>query len=157
MKKTQALLDKLTYKLSDSVTRPIHLEYTSRRKEIERIWAKPDNYYQMLQEYDSTVEALLAISIFYRHVMGHIKGAASFYAFINKKVIKDKNCAIRIGKSVYDYEQQRHVLASVISFKELQEKYQIGARFYEYSDTLQFMKNCKDLFYMKEYEENDPF
>lgn len=157
MEEQSSVLDKLTYKLSGSVTRSIYLEYTSMRKEIDRIWAKPDNNYQMLQEYDSTVEALLAISIFYRHVMVHIEGAASFYTSINKKGIKDKECAIRLGKSVYDYEQQRHVLAAVISFKELQEKYQIGARFYEYSDTLQFMKNCKDLFYMKEYEENDPF
>ena len=129
MKEQSSVLDKLTYKLSGSVTRPIYLEYTSRRKEIDRIWGKPDNNYQMLQEYDSTVEALLAISIFYRHVMGHIEGAASFYALINKKVIKNKECAIRIGKSVYDYEQQRHVLAAVISFKEFQEKYQIKLLF----------------------------
>lgn len=77
MEDNTSILDILTYKLSGSVTRPIYLEYSSRKKEIDRIWAKPDNHYQVLQEYESTVEALLAISIFYRHVMGHIEGAAS--------------------------------------------------------------------------------
>lgn len=157
MEEQTPLLDKLTYKLPSSVTRPIYLEYNSRRKEIDRIWAKPDNNYQMLQEYESTVEALLAVSIFYKHVMGFMQGATSFYTSINKKDVTDKECAIRIGKSVYDYEQQRHLVAAIMSFKEFQDRYQMGPWFYEYSDMVQFLKNCKDLFYMKEYEENDPF
>ena len=60
----------LTYKLPSNVTHPIYLEYNSRRRELDRIWANPENNYQMLQDYISTIEALLAISIFYRHVMG---------------------------------------------------------------------------------------
>ena len=157
MEEQTSLLDKLTYKLPGLVTRPIYLEYKTRKKEIERIWTKPSNNYQMLQEYESTVEALLAISIFYRHVMGHIEGAASFYTSINKKGCTGRECAIRIGKSVYGYEQQRHLLAAIMSFKEFQYRYQMGPWFYEYSDTVQFLKNCKNLYFMKENEENDPF
>lgn len=155
MEENTPILDKLTYKLPGSVTRPIYLEYSSRRKEIDRIWAKPDNNYKVLQKYESTVEALLSVSIFYRHVLGHIEGAASFYTSINRRGGTDKECAIRIGKSVYDQEQQRHILAAVLSFSDFQEKYQLGPWFYEYSDIVQFLKNCKDLFYMKEYEEDD--
>lgn len=156
MEDNTSILDILTYKLSGSVTRPIYLEYSSRKKEIDRIWAKPDNHYQVLQEYESTVEALLAISIFYRHVMGHIEGAASFYTSVNRKRGgTDKECAIRMGNSVYDSEQQRHILSAIIAFSDFQERYQLGPWFYEYSDTVQFLKNCKDLYYMKEYEEND--
>lgn len=67
-----SIINILTYRLPGNVTRPIYLEYNSRRRELDRIWANPENHYQMLQDYVSTVEALLAISIFYRHVMGHM-------------------------------------------------------------------------------------
>lgn len=77
MKQTP-LINILTYKLPSNVTHPIYLEYNSRRRELDRIWANPENNYQMLQDYISTIEALLAISIFYRHVMGHMLGAVSF-------------------------------------------------------------------------------
>ena len=78
------IINILTSRLPGNVTRPIYLEYDSRRKEIDRIWANAENHYQMLQSYVSTVEALLAISIFYRHVMGHMNGAVSLYESVNR-------------------------------------------------------------------------
>ena len=66
------LINILTFGLPGIVTRPIYLEYNSRRRELDRIWANPENHYQELQGCVPTVEALLAISLFYRHVMGHM-------------------------------------------------------------------------------------
>jgi hypothetical protein len=81
---SSSILDKLSYKLSSQVTGPLYLDYKSKRREIDRIWAKPNNAYGMLQNYETTVDALLAISLFYRHVLGHIQGASSFYTSVNK-------------------------------------------------------------------------
>lgn len=53
----------LTSGLPGNVTRPIYLEYDSRRRELDRIWANPENHYQVLQGYVSTVEALFSISM----------------------------------------------------------------------------------------------
>lgn len=150
-----SIINILTYGLPGNVTRPIYLEYNSRRRELERIWANPENHYQMLQRYVSTVEALLAISLFYRHVMGHMQGAVSFYSSVNKKIGRDKECAIKVGKTVLDSDQQRHLLSAIIKFGQIQDKYQLAPVFFEYSETIQFLKNCRDLFYQKEYEEDD--
>ena len=75
MEQTSSLINILASKLPGSVTRPMYLEYNNRKREIERIWANPENHYKMLQDYKSTVESLLAISLFYRYVLGHIQGA----------------------------------------------------------------------------------
>ena len=150
-----AIINILTYGLPGNVTRPLYLEYNSRRRELDRIWANPENHYQMLLGYVSTIEALLAISLFYRHVMGHMQGAVSFYSSVNKRAGIDKECAIKVGKTVLDSDQQRHLLSAVIKFGQIQDKYQLAPVFFEYSETIQFLRNCKDLFYQKEYEEDD--
>lgn len=155
MKQFIPFINILTFGLPGNVTRPIYLEYNSRRRELDRIWANPENHYQILQGYVSTVETLLAISLFYRHVMGHMQGAVSFYSFVNKRTGKDKDCAIKVGKTILDHEQRRHLLSAVITFGRIQDKYQLAPGFFEYSDTIQFLRNCKDLFYVKEYEEDD--
>ena len=155
MEQSIPVINVLTYGLPGNVTRPIYLEYNSRRRELDRIWANPENRYQELQGYVPTVEALLAISLFYRHVMGHMQGAVSFYSSVNKKSGREKECAIKVGQTILDNEQQRHLISAVIAFANIQDKYQLAPVFFEYSDTLQFMRNCKDLFYVKEYEEDD--
>lgn len=149
------IINILTYKLPVDITRPIHLEYNSRRTKIDRIWTNPKYNFQMLQGYASTVEALLAISIFYRHVMGHIQGAVSFYKSVNRNSGMNNECAIKVGGMVLDGQQQKRLSSAVIKFNQIQEKYQLDAAFFEYSETIQFMKNCKDLFYKKEYEEDN--
>ena len=154
MQNNTPILNILTKGLSGAVTHPIYLEYNSRRKELDRIWANADNNYQMLYNHVSIVEALLAISLFYRHVMGYMQGATSFYISVNQRC-SGKECAISIGKSVLDKNQQNHLLAAVIRFNKIQDKYQLTPAFFEYSETIQFLRNCKDLFYQPEYEEDD--
>lgn len=149
------IINILTSRLPGNVTRPIYLEYNSRRRELDRIWANPENHYQMLQDYVSTVEALLAISIFYRHVMGHIQGAVSFYKSVNRNSGMNNECTIKVGGMVLNDQQQKHLTSAVIKFNQIQEKYQFDSAFFEYSETIQFMRNCKDLFYKKEYEEDN--
>ena len=153
--KQSPIINTLTYRLPATITRPIYLEYKSRRGELDRIWANSENNYQMLQNYISTIEALLAISIFYRHVMGHMYGAVSFYMSVKQKSDMGDKCAIKIGDTVLDNEQQRHLLSAVIKFNQIQDKYQLPLVFFEYSETIQFLRNCKDLFYTKEYEEDN--
>ena len=149
------LINILTFGLPGNVTRPIYLEYNSRRRELDRIWANPENHYQELQGYVPTVEALLAISLFYRHVLGHIQGANSFYKTLKQHCGAEKECSISIGSTVLDYKQQRRLEALMISFNQIQDKYQIYPAFYEFSETAQFLKNCKDLLTLREYETDD--
>lgn len=149
------IINILTFGLPGNVTRPMYLEYNSRRRELDRIWANPENNYRMLQGYTPTVEALLGISLFYRHVMGHMTGATSFYKSVNKNRERGKECAIKVGNTILDGKQQRYLLSAVIAFGQIQDKYQLYPAFFEYSETIQFLRNCKELFYQKEYEEDD--
>lgn len=149
------IINILTSGLPGNVTRPIYLEYDSRRRELDRIWANPENHYQMLQGYVSTVEALLAISIFYRHVMGHMQGAVSFCKSVNRTSGMRNECAIKVGKMELDNKQQKRLLSAVIKFNQIQEKYQLDSGFFEYSEAIQFIRKCRELFYQEEYEKDD--
>ena len=149
------LINILTSGLPGNVVRPLHQKYNNRRREIDRIWANPDNNYKMLQDYVATVETQLAISLFYRYILGHIYGATSFYKSVNANNRKDIECSIKVGNTVFDSQQQRHLLTAVIQFDNIQDKYQLAPMVFEYSETVQFLRNCKELFYQKEYEEDD--
>ena len=92
-----SLINNLTFGLPVNVARPLYQEYSNRKREIDRIWATPENKYKMLQDYVSTVEALLAISLFYRHVLGHIQGATSFYKSVNANNGNASACSIKVG------------------------------------------------------------
>ena len=155
MEQTASLLNILTYKLPGIVTRPLFIEYNNRLREIDNILAWEESCYRALVDYQTVVELLLALSLFYRHVLGHIQGATSFYKTVNSRNGRDKESAIKVGKYVLDKVQQNHLLAAVITFNEIQTKYQLYSGFYEFSETSQFLKNCKNLLNIGEYEEDD--
>ena len=149
------LINILTSGLPGNVIRPLYQEFNSRRQEIDRIWANPENNYSMLQDYAATVDALLAISLFYRHILGHMHGATSFYKSVNANKRNTTECSIKVGNTVLDSQQQRKLLAAVIQFGKIQNKYQLPTILFEYSETVQFLRNCKEIFYLKEYEEDN--
>ena len=149
------LINILTSGLPGNVIRPLYQEFNSRRQEIDRIWANPDNNYSMLKDYATTVDALLAISLFYRHILGHMHGATSFYKSVNANKRNTTECSIKGGNTVLDSQQQRKLLAAVIQFGKIQNKYQLPTILFEYSETVQFLRNCKEIFYLKEYEEDN--
>ena len=150
MEQTAPLINILTYHLPGTITRPMFMEYNNRLREIGNILAWEKSAYRILQNYQTVVESLLAISLFYRHVLGHIHGATSFYKTVNSRNGCEKESAIKVGRYVLDRVQQNHLLATVISFNEIQAKYQLYPAFYEFSETSQFLKNCKDLLNLKE-------
>ena len=150
--KKSPILNILTTGLPGAVTHPIYLEYNSRKREVNNVLEKYDNY-KVLQHYSSTIDALLSMCLFYRHVMGHMMGAASFYISVNKG--REKECPIKIGELLLDKEQQGHLWSAVIKFSQIQDKYQLGPKFFEFSETIQFLRNCKELFELKEYEKDD--
>lgn len=147
------LINILCKALPGNVTRPLYQEYDKRLAEINRIWAKDENNYQVLMKYEETVQSLLAVSLFYRHVLGHMKGAADFYNDLNKE--REKECVIKIGSSTIDKKQYNKLLGATIAFGQIKIAYQIQDSFFEFSETLQFLRNCMDLYYRPEYEEEN--
>ena len=96
------------------------------------------------------------MSLFYRHVLGHLQGAISFYKTVNQRS-GEKESRISIGSTLLDKKAQGQLEAIRISFKQIEDRYQIYPAFYEFSETAQFLRNCKDLLAIPEYEKDDSF
>ena len=156
MEQSSALINILTYNLPGAITRPLFTEYNNRVKEIGDILGWEDSAYKELCEYESVIESLLAMSLFYRYVLGHFQAVTSFYKTVNQRCGSEKECAIKIGRIVLDKEQQNHLLGAVIAFGKIREKYNIFPAFFEFSETAQFLRNCKDLLTVKYYEDEEP-
>ena len=154
MEQADSLINILTDRLSGTIKTPLLTEYNNRLREIGNILSWEESNYRVLLDYKAAIEALLAMSLFYRYVLGHIQGATSFYKTVNSKNGNEKECAIKVARFVLDKEQQNYLLATVIAFNEIQVKYQIHPSFYEFSETSQFLKNCKDLLILGEYADD---
>lgn len=141
------------YDLPAAVAQPLHREYEGKWAEIERILATPGNNYQELMGYESTVQSLLALSLFYRYVYGHIETASGFYVAINKGQKRERS--IKIGTSVFNKDEQNKIIGAIITFESICFRFQIQPAFFCFSETIQFVRKCRDLFLTPEYEEDD--
>lgn len=139
------LINILCYKLAGDVSRAVHSEYENRWNEIKNIWKFPNNRFKILEKYSKTVQNLLAMSTFYRRVLSGMDGACDFYKTITKDVSGDNERTIAIGRYQFNKNEYNKLLAIRISFRKFHEKYGISKAFMEYTDTYEFLKNCKEL------------
>ena len=117
------LIKYLCSNLPGNITRPMYQDYEKRWAEINTILKQEGNNYQVLREYETTVQSLLAASLFYRFVLAHMKGAAGFYNAINKN--REKECVVKIGDSVLDKKQYNKLLGATIAFEKIRNIFQI--------------------------------
>lgn len=148
-----SVINILCHELPASVTQPMHREYEGKWAEIERILTATGNKYEELLGYESALQALLAMSLFYRYVFGHLRAASEFYVAVNKGI--DVERPIKIGKGEFNKAEQNKILGAIITFERICRRFQIPSSFFEFSETLQFVRNCKALFLTPEYEEDD--
>lgn len=149
-----SLINIFASRLPASITKPICREYDWRKTEIQRVWSAGYERYQVLESFESTVDALLALSIFYRHVVVNLDGASSFYVKINKDA--EKAMPIKIGNFEFNDEERRKLMAIHIQLGKITDRYQITPYFFKYADTLDFLRNCLDLYNTPEQNgEND--
>ena len=140
------LINILCYKLSGDLSRAVYNEYENRLNEIKQIWEYPQNRFIVLAPYSKTIQHLLAISTFYRRVLSGMDGACDFYKTVNK--CKDKSeSAIAIGKYRLDKSEYNKLLAIQISFNKLRDKFGIDEQLFNYTETEEFLTNCKNIFY----------
>jgi hypothetical protein len=137
------LINILCANLPGDVSRSVYNEYESRWDEVERIWTSYPDGFVHLKQYKTTVMHLLAMSTFYRRVLSGFDGARDFYKTISKADYNQKaGRAILIGKYKLDEEQYRKLQAVQISFCKLKEKFGIPDTFFEYFETIDFLRHC---------------
>lgn len=141
------LINILCYKLPGDLSRAVHKEYENRWNEIQRILVYPKTRFKVLENYPKTLQCLLAMSTFYRRVLSGMEGASDFYKTVNKDVSNNRCRPIAIGKYRLDKEEYNKLLAIHISFQKMREKFGINEQLFEYTETEEFLTNCKDYYY----------
>lgn len=137
----EALIKILCKDLPGEVTKPLFNEFNQRWSEIENIWQQNGNIYPALQEHKSAVRTLLAMSTYYRRVISGFAGATDFY----KKVTGGDltiDRPVKIGNYSMSLSENKQLWKVQKAFSELRNKYQIADSFFDYDDTLGFLRNC---------------
>lgn len=135
------MIENFCHKLPVEISRPMYYEYYNRLKEIDFII---DNRtaYKKLQEDRKVVELILSLSIFYKRVVANIKGASSFATAVFKD---SKASAIRIGNYDLTHQEKNKLLAIVINYRKLLEKYEISHDIITTAENRDFIRKIKDL------------
>ncbi len=136
MTKDTPIINILTYQLPYNLANQIYNEYQSRVKEANYLI---ENFkaYKPLKDSLKTIELLLSLSIFHRRVITNLDGAVKFYGTVTKK---GKTDTIRIGSYDLTLEEKNKILAVVINYNHLLEKFSIPPIVMEYHETREFLK-----------------
>ncbi len=141
MNQKSPLINILTYQLPFQLSNQIYNEYQSRLKEANFLI---DNYktYAKLKDNLHTVELFLSISIFHKRVVTNLDGAIKFYGTVTKKGETD---TIRVGAYNLTGEERNKMLAVVLNYNQLLQRFSIPPSVMEYYETREFLKKLISL------------
>ena len=83
------------------------------------------------------------MSTFYRRVLTGLDGACDFYKTVTNN--QNSGYSIVVGNYKFDKDEYNRLLAIHISFRKLREKYGIEEPFFDYTETEEFLTNCKNI------------
>jgi hypothetical protein len=131
------LINILTYKLPYELSNQIYNEYQGRLREAKYLI---ENYktYGVLKEEIKTVEILLSLSIFHKRIIANLDAAVKFYGTVSR--ISQADTVIRIGGYNLTGNEKNRLLAIVLNYKQLIEKFSITSDFMEYYETKELLK-----------------
>ncbi|MCB0536428.1 MAG: hypothetical protein KDE33_02770 [Bacteroidetes bacterium] len=135
------IINILTYQLPFKLANQIYNEYQNRMKEalflIDRF-----KTYSSLRENKKTVELFLSLSIFHKRLIANFDGAVKFYGTVTKSEEAD---TITIGNYNLTFEEKNKLLAVIMHYNALLEKYSIPKNTMEYLETRDFLKSLISL------------
>lgn len=150
-KKETPIINILTYQLPFELANQIYNEFQNRLKEANFLI---DTYktYSSLRDSKQVVELFLSISIFHRRVITNLDGAVKFYRTVAKNSNAD---TIKIGSYNLTGEEKNKILAVVLNYKQLLEKFSIPPIVMEYFETREFLKKIIKLKSELEYANSE--
>jgi hypothetical protein len=131
------IINILTYQLPYKLANQMYNEFQNRMKEATFLI---DSYktYSSLRENKKSVELFLSLSIFHKRLVTNLDGAVKFYGTVTKSEEAD---TISIGNYNLTLEEKNKILAVVLNYNNLLEKFSIPTRAMEYLETRDFLKN----------------
>jgi len=140
MSEETPIINILTYQFPYKLANQIYNEYQNRLKEAIYLI---ENYktYDALKDYINTVELFLSLSIFHKRVIANFDGVVKFYGTVTKSGDTD---TIQIGTYKMTGEEKNKILAVVLNYRELLEKFGVPPVLMEYYETRELLKNLKE-------------
>ena len=144
------MIEKFCSRLPREISNPMYNEYYNRLKEINFILENRDAYKHLLQ-YKKTIELILSLSIFYKRVIANMDAATKFAGtvFSNSSAI-----AIKIGSYDLTGSEKNRIIAVVMSYNSLTEKYSLTNDLLTTMETKDLIKKIKDLKWQLDNNEN---
>ena len=145
------MIEKFCSRLPREISNPMYNEYYNRLKEINFILENRDAYKHLLQ-YKKTIELILSLSIFYKRVIANMDAATKFAGtvFSNSSAI-----AIKIGSYDLTGSEKNRIIAVVMSYNSLTEKYSLTNDLLATMETKDLIKKIKDLKWQFDNNENE--
>jgi hypothetical protein len=136
-----ALIRYLTYRLPYNIANQLFKEYEDRMKEIDWLLENSRQFID-LRENKSTIELLLAISIFHKRIISNLDSASKFYSLVTKNSEAE---SVRIGRYDLTGLERNKLLATILNFNQIMSEYNIPLSFTNYYATREFLTNVKRL------------
>lgn len=141
MIKDTSIIRILTYGLPFKLSNQIFNEFQGRYTDIKFLINKYE-YYKNLRKDLKTIELLLSLSIFHKRVISNLDAAAKFYKTVN---LKSGAETIAMGSYKLTSDEKTQLLAIVITYKNLLQKYNIPQYLIDSYDNKDFLRNLKNL------------
>lgn len=147
------MIEKFCSRLPREISNPMYNEYYNRLKEINFIIENRDAYKHLLQ-YKKTIELILSLSIFYKRVIANMDAATKFAGtvFSNSPAI-----AIKIGSYDLTGSEKNRIIAIVMNYNSLTQKYNLTNDLLSTTDTKDLIKKIKGLKWQLDNNENIEF
>ena len=144
------MIEKFCSRLPREISNPMYNEYYNRLKEINYILVNRDAYKHLIQ-YKKTIELILSLSIFYKRVIANMDAATKFAGtvFSNSSAI-----AIKIVSYDLTGSEKNRIIAVVMSYNSLTEKYSLTNDLLATMETKDLIKKIKDLKWQLDNKEN---
>lgn len=115
-------------------------EYNNRLNDVNHFLSGPYDFYNPLRQDKETIKMLLALSIFYKRVLTNFESATKFSGRI---IFNSEAESIQLGTYNLDSKQIFRLRKTIIEFNNIKEKYSIPDRVFEYTETLEFLRNVR--------------
>lgn len=147
------MIEKFCSRLPREISNPMYNEYYNRLKEINFIIENRGAYKHLLQ-YKKTIELILSLSIFYKRVIANMDAATKFAGtvFSNSPAI-----AIKIGSYDLTGSEKNRIIAIVMNYNSLTQKYNLTKDLLSTTETKDLIKKIKDLKWQLDNNENIEF
>ena len=144
------MIEKFCSRLPREISNPMYNEYYNRLKEINYILVNRDAYKHLIQ-YKKTIELILSLSIFYKRVIANMDAATKFAGtvFSNSSAI-----AIKIGTYDLTGSEKNRIIAIVMNYNLLIQKYSLTQDMLTTTETKDLIKKIKDLKWQLDNNEN---